>query len=456
MSKQLHAKSICLLLTLVFIITTIHAPQAFARDSNSLPSTIRIGLTRDFGNRYSIRITNTHIRAGYNSNGNFTYATSLQSADGFTARVSGGVVALYSGSQRVFSFADASRGAQVVCANGSTVRLGDYSYRGAIEFRPSGGRITAINVLSPEEYLFGVLPVEMYASFHINALKAQAIASRTFMVYRMNEGGHTQHGFNLCDSVHCQVYRGAGREHANTTRAVNETRGQMLFHNNRVILAVYFASCGGVTEYSGNVWLENRPYLRAVRSVAEYNPPTWSRNFTMAQLTTAVQSAGGNIGTATGMSISRESALGRVQEITIHGTAGNWRVSGEAIRGFFAPAGGAIMGRNFYIAGAGSGGGVSVSVTDGRSTVSGDLSGFNISNAATGQPIYVFDGSTMRRIVPAGQSSQQVVTGNSITLNGRGWGHGVGMSQRGAQGMALRGYNYRQILLHYYTGVEIR
>jgi len=453
MSKQLRTKVVCTLLALLFIITAIQAPPAFARDTNSLPSTIRIGLTRDFDNRDSIQIANTHIHAGYNNGGNFANATSLQSANGFTARVSGGVVAIYSGSQRVFSFTDTGRGAQVVCATGGVVRLGEHSYRGAIEFRPSGGRVTAINVLSPEEYLFGVLPVEMYASFHIDALKAQAIASRTFMVYRMNEGGHTGHGFDLCDSTHCQVYRGVGREHDNTTRAVNETRGQMLFHNNRIILAVYFASCGGVTDYSGNVWLENRPYLQAVRSVAEYNPPVWTRTFTMAQLTTAVQSAGGNIGTATGMSISRVSALGRVQEITIHGTTGTWRVSGEAIRSFFTPAGGALMGRNFNLAGGGGGGGMAVSVTDGHSTASGDLSGFNLGSVAPGQPIYVFDGNNLRRITPA---AQHVVTGNSITINGSGWGHGVGMSQRGAQGMALRGYNYRQILLHYYTGVEIR
>jgi len=215
-----------------------------------------------------------------------------------------------------------------------------------------------------------------------------------------------------------------------------------------VILAVYFASSGGVTDYSQNVWSQARPYLRAVRSVAEFNPPEWERTFTMAQLTTAANSAGGNIGTATGMSISRTSPLGRVQELTIYGTSGQWRVSGEAIRNFFAPAGGALMGRNFYLVGAGGSPAV-VSVTDGHNTANGGLADFNL----PGQFVYVFDGHSMRRVE---SSPPRPVSGSSVTLRGSGWGHGVGMSQRGAQGMALLGYSYREILLHYYTGVEIR
>jgi len=437
------------LLLAVFVTAVLAFPGAVLAD---MPSTIRIGLTRDLANRDSIHISNTHISAGYDSGGSFAVVTSLQAAGGFTARVAGGVVVLYSGGQQVFTFDDASRGAQVACATGGTVRLGDYSYRGVIELRPSGGRLTAINVLCPEEYLYGVLPVEMTHTFHINALKAQAIASRTFMAYRMNDGGHRHQGFDLCDTTHCQSYRGAGREQESTSLAVELTRGQMMFYNNTVILAVYFASCGGATDYAENVWGQPRPYLRAVRSVGEHNPSEWTRTFTMAQLTTAVNSAGGNIGTATGMSVSRVSPLGRVQEITVYGTSGQWRASGEATRTLFAPVGGSLMSRNFYIAGAGGGPAV-VSVTDGRGVVSGGLTGFNLRGGVLPQTAYVFDGTALRRLDAA---PAQVVTGSSVTINGRGWGHGVGMSQRGAIGMALLGYSYREILLHYYTGVEIR
>ena len=450
MSKHILSKLAGPLIILAaFVVAALAFP---ATAQANIPDTVRIGLTSNFANRESINIGNTYINVGYDSGGHFSSVSSLNSADGFTARVSGGLVVLYSGGQRVFTFDDTGRGAQVACPNGGTVRLGNYSYRGVIEFRPSAGRLTAINVIAPEYYLLGVVPLEMSPSSHIQALKAQAIASRTFMMYRTNAGGHRSQGFDLCDSTHCQAYRGTGREHANTTQAVNHTRGQMLFYNNAPILAVYFACCGGVTDYSQNVWNLPKPYLRAVRSIAEHNPVEWTRTFTMAQLTAAVSNAGGNIGTATGMSVSRTSALGRVQEITIYGTTGQWRVNGEAIRGFFAPAGGSLMSRNFYIAG-GVGEVAVVSVTDGHTTVSGGLGTFNIRGATPQQTAYVFDGTALRRL---DQAAAQAVTGSSVTLVGRGWGHGVGMSQRGAIGMALLGYSYREILLHYYTGAEIR
>ena len=181
-----------------------------------------------------------------------------------------------------------------------------------------------------------------------------------------------------------------------------------------------------------------------------HNPREWERHFTWAQLTTAVNNAGGNIGTATGMSISRTSPLGRVQELTIYGTSGQWRVSGEGLRNnFFVPVGGALMSRNFYIAGAGTS---AVSVTDGHRVESGGLSSFDIKGTQPQSSAYVFDGTNLRRLDP----SAQAPFGDGVTLVGRGWGHGVGMSQRGAAGMALLGYDYRAILLHYYTGVEIR
>ena len=441
-----------LFLVLGFFFAAALAFPATARAS--IPNTIRIGLTRDFANRYNINIGNTNINAGYNNgSGGFTSVSTLQSANGFTVRVTGGVVALYSGNQQVFAFSDTSRGAQVTCANGGTVRLGSYSYRGAIEFRPSGGRITAINVVAPEEYLLGVLPVEMSPSFHMESLKAQAIASRTFMVYRRSEGGHRHQGFDLCDTTHCQSYRGAGREHAHTTQAVNATRGLMLYYNNAVILAVYFASSGGSTDNSENVWFEARPYLRAVQDIAEHNPSEWERTFTWAQINTALSNANANIGTANGMTISRTSPYGRVQELIIQGTAGQWQLNGEAIRNFFVPIGGALMSRNFYIAGAGPVA-ATVSVTDGHRTVSGGLAEFILrSGTAPAQPVYVFDGITRRRLEAA---STTTAPANGVTLVGVGWGHGVGMSQRGAVGMAMLGYTYREILLHYYTGVEIR
>ena len=117
------------------------------------------------------------------------------------------------------------------------------------------------------------------------------------------------------------------------------------------------------------------------------------------------------------------------------------------------------MSRNFYIAGTGQAA-PTVWVTDGRSVVSASFASYVWRNAlgitapVPGGGVYVYDGTTLRRVEAT--PAQGAAGGTGVTLNGRGWGHGVGMSQRGAHGMALAGFSYREILLHYYTGVEIR
>jgi len=423
--------------------------------SAGTPTTIRIGLTGNFANRESIHIANNSIIAGYDNGSSFqAVSQELHSENGFTARISGGIVALYIGNIQVFSFTDATRGAQVRESSGGQLRLGAYSYRGVIEFRPVGNRITAINVICPEEYLFGVLPMEMSYHFHMEALKAQAIASRTFMMYRIGAAEHAHQGFHLCDGTHCQSYRGAYREHVNTTQAVSETRGLMIYYDNAVILAVYFASSGGSTDNSENVWVQNRPYLRAVQDPIEHDPVTWNRTFTRAQLDTALQNANVNIGSATGLSITQTGIFGRVQELTIEGTAGEHRLRAEAIRTFFTPIGGVLMSRNFYIEGVRQQA-PAVSITDGQRVVISSLDTLHwrnhLGNMLSAEIVYVSDGINLRRIETSLAGSD-----SGLTLNGRGWGHGVGMSQRGAHGMARAGYTYRQILHHFYTNVEIR
>jgi len=448
-NRAVNVKKVAIALLFVLAIFTI--PVAIQANT---PEYIRIGLTQEFANQESIQIGNTRIVVGYCQLGNFNNLTNLQSDSGFIAHVRNGQVALYAGGVQVFSFSQP--GAQIMGVGGSFIQLGRSSYRGIIEFNITGGRLTAINVICMEEYLYGVLPAEMGHYFHINALKAQAIASRTFMAYRRNEAAHSHQNFDLCDSTHCQSYRGTLREHDSTTRAIRETRGQMLFYNNSPILAVYFASSGGSTDNSENVWVQARPYLRAVRDHAEQAPVEWTREFTWAQLTTAAQNAGADIGIVNGISVIDTTQYGRVQEIRLYGTNGQWMLRGEATRTFFAPIGGTLMSRNFYIAGAGSMT-PDVTVYDGQSAISGSLASFEWldANGTIGSvyTAYVFDGTTMRPLTP---TPTRATGGAGITINGRGWGHGVGMSQRGAHGMALAGFSYREILMHYYTGVEIR
>ncbi|MCL2840524.1 MAG: SpoIID/LytB domain-containing protein [Defluviitaleaceae bacterium] len=438
-----------ILSVLMFLI--LFPATAYAEESNL----VRIGLVRSFSNRDSIAIANTNIFAGYGTAQGFMPVQTLHSPNGFTARAQGNQVQLVVGGQVVHTFTGG--GGQIADVNGNPITMEGYAYRGAIEFRPYGGRITAINVLSMEEYLYGVLPSEMSPTFHMEALKAQAVAARTFAHTAVSERRHAAQGFDLCDGTHCQVHRGTEREHENTTRAVRETEGLMIFHGGNPILAAYFSSSGGATENSELVWFESRPYLRSVNEITEHNPMVWTRDFTWQQLTTAAANINANIGTVTGVSISGMGASGRANALTIHGTNGNHTISRENnIRNFFSAVGGPLPSANFIIVGARPTT-QAVNVTSGLQDFHAPLNHLQALDPngaiSTVHMAYVFDGNAMRRL----ESTPTIASGGSgITLEGRGWGHGVGMSQLGAEGMARMGFTFREILHHYYTGVEIR
>ena len=445
MKKQVIFFAVCTFIFMLFPII-IHA---------SNDSMVRIGLQRSFSNRASITVSNTQIIVGHGTTGGFLPIQTLNSATGFIFRNSGGQVTVSSGNQVIFTFENTTLSAQIRVQN-ELISMGDYQFRGYIEFRPSGGNLSAINVISIEEYLWSVVPAEMPPSFHIEALRAQAVAARTYTEYRRLRSPHSHQGFDLCDTHHCQVSRGVRDEHPETTRAVNDTRGLMMYHNNRVILAAYFSSSGGGTDNSENVWVETRPYLRGVPSIAEHEPMIWTRTYTWAQITNALNNTGTNIGTANGISITQVGQNGRPLEITIHATNGSRAISREAISSFFGHAGQSLPSRNFTIAGATPNSPV-IMVTDGWTNNNTAISNLQVvdhigvrRNITTG---YIFDGHSLR---PIHTASTIASGGTGITLSGRGWGHGVGMSQRGAEGMARLGYNFRQILHHYYTGVVIR
>jgi len=430
-----------------------------------MPATIRIGLTRWFANRDTLAINTRSLQVGYEENGVFIAVQTVESANGFTARVNAaGQVVLYANNQAVFTFTRAGAEAQMRCALGNMVVLhqatwGNFYYRGVIALRVVNRQMTAINVICPEEYLMGVLPQEMSPSWHAQALRAQAIASRTFIMHRVASNRHAGQGFYLCDLSCCQVYRGAESEHANTTAAVTATRGTMMFYNNRPIMAVYGSSSGGATDNSENVWFETRPYLRSVDSIAEFNAANlqWTRTFTWVEIAALLNSANVNIGTVTGLAVTEVGTSGRVQEMVIFGTTGQHRLIREGIQSFFGPsAEGVLRSRNFHVLEALP---VlpAVWIYDGRQLVESPLSMFHgLDSRGISTPMfraYVYDGTATRSIVPAVIT---VTGGAGVTFIGSGWGHGLGMSQHGAQGMALMGFTYRQILLHYYTGVEIR
>ncbi|MCL1787075.1 MAG: SpoIID/LytB domain-containing protein [Defluviitaleaceae bacterium] len=427
----------------IFILACVGLTSAVSAN------TIRVGLVRAFDNRESIAILSESIEVGRSAeDGAFEYIRTLNSPSGFVVRMENGQVTLQANEQTVFTFVNDAEGApQIQAANNEPLSMGTYYFRGVMEFRPSstGDRLSAINVICLEEYLYGVVAMEMSPTFYTEALRAQAVAARTFAMHTQLYSTYTARGFDLCDRTCCQAYRGAGREEDLIIQAVRDTRGLMMFteESDTPAFTPFFSSSGGATDYSENVWGGSLSHLRATEDIYEHNPRLWTRTYTWAQLTAAVQAQApsANIGTVTSIEVTTH-PLGRVQALTFIGTNGRWTATRQAVSGVFRHIDSALYSRNFYIVG-----GSAVS----NGLAANEVPVINLGQAIS-STIYVFDGVSTRQLT----QSVTVTGGTGITINGRGWGHGVGMSQHGANGMAQAGYSFRQILKHYYTGITIQ
>ncbi|MBI4054703.1 MAG: SpoIID/LytB domain-containing protein [Elusimicrobia bacterium] len=159
----------------------------------------------------------------------------------------------------------------------------DREYRGNLELFWRGGGFYLVNLVSLEEYLYSVLPSEMEESFPMEALKSQAVLARTQALYRKKSlQPHRKHGYDLCDDQHCQVYRGVRKESRRTSRAVEETWGEVLGYEGKLVHGVYHSTCGGMTHPSEQVWRARVPYLKGVLDgdPSELKPPegAWEMN----------------------------------------------------------------------------------------------------------------------------------------------------------------------------------
>ena len=137
-------------------------------------------------------------------------------------------------------------------------------YRGQMKAVPSawGSGVTLVNVVSMEDYLQGVVPCEIVPSWKIDAIKAQAVAARTYAMFHKN--GYRSSGYDVTDDTRSQVYQGAGAETEATNRAVRETAGEIVTYGGKPIDAVFHSSGGGYTENCENVWGSSIPYLKGV------------------------------------------------------------------------------------------------------------------------------------------------------------------------------------------------
>ncbi|MBR2518305.1 MAG: SpoIID/LytB domain-containing protein [Selenomonadaceae bacterium] len=268
-------------------------------------------------------------------------------------------------------------------------------YFGGVRVNKVKGSLTVINIAPTEEYLRGVVGEEMSPSYPIEALKAQAVAARSFAL--KNRKKHNKEGFDLCPTTHCQIYAGV-EDFSIINEAIDATRGEVLTFNEKIADTNFHADSGGMTESVANVWGTNAAYLVPVKEILQLTAP-WTMKFSAKDFSSRF---GDNFGDVTAIKLSKltigksssdRTDSGRVKSAQLVGTKKTLMVSGADLR------------RKFSL------------------------------------PSTLFD---------------MKLDGGEVIFTGYGRGHGVGMSQQGAKTLAEKSWTYDKILAHYYSGTKLK
>ncbi len=270
-------------------------------------------------------------------------------------------------------------------------------FRGSVDiWKNSTGLLYAINALGLEEYLYGVLPHEVAPWWPMEALKAQAIAARTYALYQVQVSKKAE--FDLKSNTSSQVYGGSTTERYRTKRAVDLTAGKVLTYQGKLFPAYFHATCAGLTAGAAELWKIDIPPLqgKARCSYCRVSPHTsWEARVPLADIEEKMKQNGRYAGQIIDLKIISQTPSGRVGSLSITGTNGEMVIAAKDFRIWVG--GNRIRSTRF----------------------------------------------TVR------------VTDDSAEFQGKGWGHGVGLCQWGALGQALLGHSAEKILHFYYPGAEV-
>lgn len=315
--------------------------------------------------------------------------------------------------------------------NGITItsierQQGNPAYRGCLEVRNTDQGLLLINELPLETYLESVVPSEMPSSYEMEALKAQAVCARTYAYYQIEKGTLKKYNADVDDSVRFQVY-GNTAPCDSTTNAVRETRGQVLCQNGELIQAYYFSTSAGVTstdeiwgaaqaasylnsvpcefdqEQPWSLWTVSIPWRTLEDRCTDYIKDTYNDEETTESVRCALKT----------VEITRKNQSGAVTGLHVAADTGSFDLTEEySVREFLSPSG------------------CTITEKDGT----------------------VVQGGTL---LPSAYFTMKASPGESILIYGKGYGHGVGMSQTAASEMAEQGYDYKEILDYFFRNVEI-
>lgn len=322
-------------------------------------------------------------------------------------------------------------------------------YRGSLViFRLDGSDLTVINVLNLEEYLYGVVPKEMSTGHPIEALKAQAVVARTYACTQL--GKYEKWNFDLTYTTSDQAYGGVAVEKEDTTKAVDKTRGKIATYEGKPITTFYFSTSAGYTENSENVWTEKIPYLVAVEDKYQSKDlpySNWSVAFSADEIESILANKSKKIGDLVNINILKKSPSNAVLELEFEGSKDSYVVKKENARFVY---GTSEVRSQFYDIETDA----SVSVID----VNGNVTVKNLSEIRVAkEKEYEKLSGDLEKVTVKGKEKEikYSIFPTKYTLKGKGWGHGIGMSQNGAIGMAKEDFNYKEILKWYFTGIEI-
>lgn len=306
------------------------------------------------------------------------------------------------------------------------VIIGSRPYRGeALIITRTAGQVTAVNVIELEAYLLGVVPREIgkLPAAMIEAMKAQAVAARTYAIG--NLASRESHGFDFYATVQDQVYGGVSDEDTIVSRAVRETRGEILTHGGVPIIAYYSSTCGGTTAAIEESWPWRAP-LPYLRSVSDRIPGTndyycstsnrfnWTTRWTREQLLAVLGETlraytGGRVSSVRSVDDVAITERNRSERVTVRLTAdgASYTLRMDSVRWVLRP-----------------------------------------------QPTGGILNSSKLATLDARRGSDGAV--QELEVRGGGWGHAIGMCQVGAMGRARAGQSHGQILRAYYTDVELQ
>jgi len=364
-------------------------------------------------------------------------------------------------------------------------------YRGRLIFIRAAKGFTVVNELDLENYVRGILKMEMSADWPFESLKAQAILARTYAV--KNRGRFSKRGYDFDAGENSQVYRGINAEDPRTDKAVSSTTGLILTWSGEPAEIYYHSDSGGATADIAHVWGSTRPYLTSQPEVVNYTSPnsSWQATMTSAQLSSILSKAGKSVGNVTAIEPAQLDWAGRVVLLKVTGDRG---VINMKAHDFRMAAGSRVIRSTFFTISRG-GAAVPVTAPEQSAPVSSPRQQPASVSSVTFNPkadpltemtkAGIFTSKElMEMLMDPAKKEGYLLIGNErlknkqgapktdtpapraetppartgsgdFVFSGKGWGHGVGLSQWGAKAMADNGMKCEEILDHYFPGTKI-